>query len=184
MAKLLYDLSPISPFSSHSNFLLPLHALIILAFHFLRYAMLSHLRAFAHTVASVVNTLSPFLSLGLVNFSPSALTSVICSWRNPSLIIFLFPHFRVTCSHSSMYLFLIALIIIFPGGAGGRESAYQCRRHKRCRLHPWVGKKPWRRKWQPTPVFLPGESYGQRNLVATVPGIAKNWTWLSTLIIS
>ena len=30
---------------------------------------------------------------------------------------------------------------------------------------PWAGKIPWRRKWQPTPVFLPGESYGQRSLV-------------------
>ena len=30
---------------------------------------------------------------------------------------------------------------------------------------PWVGKIPWRRKWQPTPVFLPGESPGQRSLV-------------------
>ena len=29
---------------------------------------------------------------------------------------------------------------------------------------PWVGKIPWRRKWQPTPVFLPGESHGQRSL--------------------
>ena len=31
-------------------------------------------------------------------------------------------------------------------------------RHKRCRLDPWVGNIPWRRKWQPTPVFLPGDS--------------------------
>ena len=31
-------------------------------------------------------------------------------------------------------------------------------------LGPWVGKKPWRRAWQPTPVFLPGESHGQRSL--------------------
>ena len=33
----------------------------------------------------------------------------------------------------------------------------------------WVGKIPWSRKWQPTPVFLPGESYGQRNLVGYSP---------------
>ena len=31
--------------------------------------------------------------------------------------------------------------------------------------NPWVGKIPWRRKWQPTPVFLPGISHGQRSLV-------------------
>ena len=34
---------------------------------------------------------------------------------------------------------------------------------------PWVGKIPWRRKWQPTPVFLPGESHGQRSLVGYSP---------------
>ena len=41
----------------------------------------------------------------------------------------------------------------------------QCRRHRRCRFNPWVGKIPWRRKWQPTPVFLPEKSHGQSNLV-------------------
>ena len=39
----------------------------------------------------------------------------------------------------------------------GKESACQCRRG---RLHPWVRKTPWRRKWQSTPVFLPGKSHG------------------------
>ena len=34
---------------------------------------------------------------------------------------------------------------------------------------PWVGKIPWRRKWQPTPVFLPGESHGQRSLAGYSP---------------
>ena len=32
------------------------------------------------------------------------------------------------------------------------------------RFDPWVGKVPWKREWQPTPVFLPGESHGQRSL--------------------
>ena len=32
-------------------------------------------------------------------------------------------------------------------------------------IQPWVGKFPWRRKWQPTPVFLPGEAHGQKSLV-------------------
>ena len=52
----------------------------------------------------------------------------------------------------------------FLGGASGKESACQCSRCKRCRFDPWVGKIHWRRKWQPTPVFLPGESHGQRSL--------------------
>ena len=46
----------------------------------------------------------------------------------------------------------------------GKESVCQCRRCKRCRFNPWGRKNPWRRKWQPTPVFLPGESHGQRSL--------------------
>ena len=36
-------------------------------------------------------------------------------------------------------------------------------------LNAWVGKIPWRRKWQPTPVFLPGEPHGQRSLVGYSP---------------
>ena len=36
-------------------------------------------------------------------------------------------------------------------------------------FNPWVGKIPWRRKWQPTPVFLPGESHGQRSLADYSP---------------
>ena len=53
----------------------------------------------------------------------------------------------------------------FPGDASGKEPACQCRRHKRCEFNPWVGKIPWRRTRQPAPVFLPGESHGQRSLV-------------------
>ena len=37
--------------------------------------------------------------------------------------------------------------------------------YRRCEFNPWVGKLPWRRKWQPAPVFLPGESLGERSLV-------------------
>ena len=57
----------------------------------------------------------------------------------------------------------------FPGGAGGKEPACQCRRHERREFDPWVGKIPGRRVWQPTPVFLSGESHGQRSLVGYSP---------------
>ena len=53
----------------------------------------------------------------------------------------------------------------FPGGTSGKEPACQCRRRKRHRFSPWVRKIHWRRAWQPTPVFFPGESHGQRSLV-------------------
>jgi len=42
----------------------------------------------------------------------------------------------------------------FPGGINGKEPICQCRRHKRCGFNPWVGKIPWRRKWQRE---LPGQ---------------------------
>ena len=57
----------------------------------------------------------------------------------------------------------------FPGGTSGKEPTCQCKRHKKHRFNPWVGKIPWRRAWQPTPVFLPGESYGQMSLVGYRP---------------
>ena len=44
------------------------------------------------------------------------------------------------------------------------ESDCQCRRRKRLRFEPWVRNFPWRRKWQPAPVFLPGKFQGQRSL--------------------
>ena len=50
----------------------------------------------------------------------------------------------------------------FQGGASHKEPACQWRRHKRYGLDPWAEKIPWRRAWQPIPVFLPGESHGQR----------------------
>ena len=57
----------------------------------------------------------------------------------------------------------------FPGGVHGKESACQCTRHKKHRFDPWVGKIPWRRAWQPTPVFLPEEFHGQRSLAGYSP---------------
>ena len=57
----------------------------------------------------------------------------------------------------------------FSGGSGGKESVCQCRRYKRVRFYPWAGKIPRRRKWLPAPVFLPGESHGQRSLVGYSP---------------
>ena len=53
-----------------------------------------------------------------------------------------------------------------PRSLSGKESACQCRR---CAFEPWVGKILWRREWQPTPVFLPGESHRQRSLAGCSP---------------
>ena len=53
-----------------------------------------------------------------------------------------------------------------PWWLSSKEYAYQYRRHG---FSPWVRKIPWKRKWQPTPVFLPGESHGQRNMAGYSP---------------
>ena len=57
----------------------------------------------------------------------------------------------------------------FLGGTSGKEPACHCRRCRRRGFDPWVGKIPWRRAWQPTPVFLPGELHGQRSLAGYSP---------------
>ena len=54
-----------------------------------------------------------------------------------------------------------------PGGASGKEPA--CRRRKRCGFDPWVRRIPWRRKRQPIPIILPGESHGQKSLAGYSP---------------
>ena len=52
-----------------------------------------------------------------------------------------------------------------PRWLSGKESACQRRVYRRRCFHPWVGKIPWRRKWQPTPVLLPEKSLRQWSLV-------------------
>ena len=57
----------------------------------------------------------------------------------------------------------------FPGGIVVKNPPVNAGRHKRHRFDPWVRKIPWRRAQQPTPVFLPGESHGQRGLAGYSP---------------
>ena len=56
-----------------------------------------------------------------------------------------------------------------PGWLSGEEPACQCSRCGRPEFDPWVWKIFWKRKWQPTPVFLPGKSHRQRTLVGYSP---------------
>ena len=63
-----------------------------------------------------------------------------------------------------------------PWRLSSKESSCQCRR---CMFNPWLGKILWRRKWQPTPVFLPGRSQGQKSLVGYSPWGCKDQTQLS-----
>jgi len=73
---------------------------------------------------------------------------------------------NTTMSISYMYIYIYSG---FPGDSSGKESACQCRACKKHGFDPWVEKIPWSRKWQLTPVFLPGKRHGQRNLVGCSP---------------
>ena len=65
-------------------------------------------------------------------------------------------------------IYYITRDIGFPGGASGKESTCQYRRYRH-RFNPWVRKILRKRAWQPTPVFLPRESWGQRSMVGYSP---------------
>ena len=86
-------------------------------------------------------TWESFLNLNLTSTSPYLLG--LCFWSQSLRL--LFPKMRIKPT------------LGLPGGSDGKESACNVGRPG---FDPWVGKNPWRRAWQPTPVFLPGESHG------------------------
>ena len=126
---------------------------------------------------------------------PPPLSPHLCPWhREPPPHPQSTPHTLLTLpnsvpsEHYSCYTHFTDWQVLrsqrdFLSGSSGKEPACQCRRHKRHRFNPWVGKIPWRRAGQPTPEFLPGKSHGQRSLQssgllwwATVHRVAKSWT--------
>ena len=100
------------------------------------------------------------------------------------VFFFFFPFFMVQniFAHVLNYSTAIAEFTIwtrlrgkegFPGGSGGKEPACRAGDEGRSEFEPWVGKIPWRRAWQPTAAFLPGESHAQRSLVSYTPQDCK-----------
>ena len=79
------------------------------------------------------------------------------------------PGRRERIARALQWLFFKCSSFGLPREFSGKESACYCRKLKRQGFDPWVRKIPWRRAWQPTPVFLPGESHGQRSLVGCSP---------------
>ena len=74
---------------------------------------------------------------------------LICSWQTGKFLL------HLICSSSWQTWFQV--------------NNCQCREYKRCGFDPWVGKLPRKRKWQHTPVFLPGKSHGQRSQAGYSP---------------
>ena len=123
---------------------------------------------------------SHFLECGIL-VPPPGIDPTLCAVETQSLILWTtkqVPEFFLSSKTETLYPlnsnfpplltpspwqpllhFPCILYMGFPGGSDDKESACLCRRPG---FHPWVGKIPWRRKWQPTPVFLPGESHMHR----------------------
>ena len=80
----------------------------------------------------------------------------------------------------NIYIIYIYFIYLsFPGGSDGKESA--CNAGDLAWSNPWIGKIPWRKAWQSTLVFLPGESMDRGACWATVCRVGKNQTQLKRL---
>ena len=62
----------------------------------------------------------------------------------------------------------------FPGGTSGKDPACQCKRSKKQGFNPWARKTLWRRRWQPTPVFLPGNPMDRGAWRATVHRVTES----------
>ena len=117
----------------------------------------------------------------------------LCKWFSRSMCVglfldsamfhwFVYPYDKTTLTFSFIVSFCFQLgyncfrasqvVLVIknpPASAGDTRDSF----------HPWVGEIPWRRKWHPTPVFLPEKVHGQRKLADyIVHGIAKSGTWL------
>ena len=98
-------------------------------------------------------------------------------WSGPSFLTASVPQSWILCLSRAAWSsgtpdslrtcsFCRVLLPTFPGGSDGKSICLQCRRPG---FNPWVGKIPWRRKWQPTPVLSPGNFHGWRSLVGYSP---------------
>ena len=99
-----------------------------------------------------------FVFIGNYIFHIGAKPIVLASSKNSSPRILFLRH-----------LIPLTRPVELPRWLSDKESACQCRRHRRCGLDPWIGKIPWRREWQPTLVFLPGKSHSWRSLAGYSP---------------
>ena len=83
-----------------------------------------------------------------------------------------------------IYIYKIHVLYIhvgFPGGASGKESARQCRRHKRCGFDPWIRNIPWRRAWKPLQYSCLENPMDRGAWWAMVQKVAKSQTQLKQL---
>ena len=120
-----------------------------------------------HTQGHQIQPPSLLLRLLSRNHKPRRTQAACCHPRTSSV-----AHW----SYHSLGLYLVlsreghrASQVALVGTCTSTEPVCQCRRRGRRRFDPWVGNIAGRREWQPSPVFLPGKSHGQRSLVGYSP---------------
>ena len=110
---------------------------------------------------------------------------ILCFISNPSVVLWCLKSFEKLIKPLSLFRLCISLILGLHEWCSGKELACQCRR---LRFNPWARKIPWRRIWQPTPVFLPWESHCQRSLEGYSPCSCKDtdtteWLNMHSLVL-
>ena len=123
-------------------------------------------------VDKVMSLLFNMLSRFVIAFLPRS-KHLLIAWLQPQSAVILEPEKIKYVTVSTFFLFIChevmgpnALIFAWLlNSSVGKESVYYGRRHRRFRFDLWVGKISWRVKWQPTLVFLPEKSNGQRSLI-------------------
>ena len=95
------------------------------------------------------------------------------------LSLLLIPPYSISSATPFFELCILNWSIGLSGGSDSKVSCLQCGRPG---FNPWVGKILWRRKWQPTPVLLPGKSHGQRSVVGCSPRGRKESDTTSLLL--
>ena len=109
---------------------------------------------------------------------------ISCLYNSCKLFLYQYPLMSNENLHYTMIKFVQFLFLLFPPSSiivyylwASKVAQFWriCLKCRRCRFDPWVRKILWRRKWQPTPVFLPGKSHGRRGLLYYSPcGLNSN----------
>ena len=107
-------------------------------------------------------------------------------WRQGSFLLWHMSEFPSFLRLNNIPLYVYVTFVIhspvdgLPRWFSGKESACQCRNCRTCGLDPWVGKIPWKRKGQLTPIFCLENSMDRGAWWATVHGVAESQTRLNT----
>ena len=131
-----------------------------------------HLKLTQHYISTMKSSESLICSVASHSLRPHGLHAARCPWNSPGKNTAVGCYFLLQGSSQPRNWTHTSCI---AGRLCTIWATSQLRRHQRSGLDPWVRKIPWRRKWQPTPVFLPGKYHGQRSLMGYSPWGCKEW---------